>query len=140
MSANWVVRAATKRSACVKMALVRVLMDLTSSSLSADLGICSNSARRLFNVTSGAAPWGAAVCAPAALLSTMATRKAAMQRITQLIVRIIGRHVARWPASVKPDQAASDIGRGRISLDHQRECQCRRHLPELPVAIVNRLP
>ncbi len=111
-SANWVVRAATKRSACATMSLVRLLTAPSSSSLSADLGIRSDSARRLFNVTSGAAACGAAVCAPATVHSTMTTRKAAMQRITELIGRILGRRATLLGRS---GEAGSGRSRDRVA-------------------------
>jgi hypothetical protein len=65
--------------------LVRLPTDPSSSSVSADLGIRSDSERRVFNVTSGAAACGTAVCARATAHSAMTTRKVEMQRITGLM-------------------------------------------------------
>jgi hypothetical protein len=74
------------------MSLVSVPTDPSSSSLSADLGICSVSARRLFNVTSGATACG---CAPATVDSIMTTRKVAMQTDPRDHRHILGMRTAR---------------------------------------------
>ena len=84
-STNRLARAATKRSVCATMSLVTLPTAPSSSSLSTDLGICSDSARRLFNVTSGASACGAAVCALATEHSAMTTTKIEVQRVTGLM-------------------------------------------------------